>query len=245
MIPGPEGVPDLSSASAEPAAGWRLIVPEDDWRHPIPVSAESLEVAREIARRLKLLKNEDAARRKLYLGLPPHQPPTEPPTGRSLVYPSGLRLPVIEDKELGAEAAEYRPADPRAAAPLVAADPKAELSPHFKMGEFLPRDSRYRYARLSPRLLELLEELRRELGGFPLVVTSGYRPPAYNRLVGGVTHSLHLDGLAADVGSFHVSIDRLYDTADRLVGDRGGVGYYPGQLFVHVDLRGERARWVG
>ncbi|MBI3927286.1 MAG: DUF882 domain-containing protein [Armatimonadetes bacterium] len=233
-----------SQASPEPLAGWRLIAPPDNWRHPLSVSPESLEVARELARRLKLITHEDAARKKLYLGVPAHKLDSAPKSRRKLVYPSGLELPVIDEKKLGSEAAEYRPAHPKVAAPLVAIDPDARLSPHFTMGEFLPRDARYRYVRLAPKLVGLLEELRLELGGSPLVVTSGYRPPAYNRMVGGATLSVHMDGLAADVSSYQVSIAHLYDVADRLVGNRGGVGYYPAQLFVHVDLRGERSRWT-
>lgn len=72
--------------------------------------------------------------------------------------------------------------------------------------------------------------------------TSGYRPPAYNAAVGGAADSLHLDGLAADVVSEHVPFAVLTETADRLIGEAGGVGTYWGQSFVHVDLRGEYAR---
>lgn len=46
---------------------------------------------------------------------------------------------------------------------------------------------------------ELLEEVRRLLGG-PITVTSGYRSPALNAAVGGVTKSAHLTGQAADFG---------------------------------------------
>lgn len=51
-----------------------------------------------------------------------------------------------------------------------------------------------------------LDELRRvildpmrEAWGGPLVVTSGFRCPALNRAVGGVTNSAHLSGYAADI----------------------------------------------
>ena len=39
----------------------------------------------------------------------------------------------------------------------------------------------------------------REAWGAPLYVTSGYRCPALNRAVGGVPHSQHILGQAADV----------------------------------------------
>lgn len=49
------------------------------------------------------------------------------------------------------------------------------------------------------RLCELvLDPVRKQLGT-PITVTSGYRCPALNRRVGGVSNSQHLYGLAADV----------------------------------------------
>lgn len=47
------------------------------------------------------------------------------------------------------------------------------------------------------RLAEGLDAVR-ELLGHPLKITSGYRCPALNRAVGGVEHSQHCQGLAAD-----------------------------------------------
>ena len=229
-------------------AGWRLIAPQDNWRNPLPLPEEAVPVMKEAAARLGLVVGEDAARRKLYLGKPRvvSPPPVASPVsaGSFVEYPSGRRLRRVTLEEIGAaEAARYLPARPAQAAPLVQAEPETELSAHFRMGEFLPRDSSYRYARVSARLVAFLEELRADLGGVPLLVNSGYRPPAYNREVGGAGSSLHLDGLAADVACLQVPFARLAEAADRLVGERGGVGLYRSQDFVHVDLRGERVRW--
>ena len=125
----------------------------------------------------------------------------------------------------------------------MAADPAVRVSAHFRLGEFLPRDASFRYARVAPGLVELLERLRAELGARPLQITSAYRPPAYNAGVGGVSDSLHVDGLAADVTCTQAPLATLFAAAERLVGDRGGVGRYWAEGFVHVDLRGERSRW--
>lgn len=54
---------------------------------------------------------------------------------------------------------------------------------------------------LVPRLVrtaEMLERIRATLG-VPVIVTSGYRAPAVNRAVGGVTSSDHIQGHAADI----------------------------------------------
>lgn len=45
----------------------------------------------------------------------------------------------------------------------------------------------------------------RELWGKPLIVTSGYRCPALNDRIGGVHHSQHLHGLAADLSTLNMN----------------------------------------
>ena len=81
------------------------------------------------------------------------------------------------------------------------------ISPHFKLREFQCRCCGL--VKLSPRLLQMLEELR-EKAGIPLVVTSGYRCPTHNRRVGGVPRSLHLDGCAADILAAPEAQKRLF-----------------------------------
>lgn len=55
------------------------------------------------------------------------------------------------------------------------------------------------------RLCELvLDPVRKQLG-VPITVTSGFRCPALNRRVGGVSNSQHLSGLAADLKSKDLS----------------------------------------
>ena len=58
---------------------------------------------------------------------------------------------------------------------------------------------------------QLLDPIR-EAWGAPIMVTSGYRCPRLNELVGGVTHSHHLLGCAADIicGS-KADNNRLFD----------------------------------
>lgn len=47
------------------------------------------------------------------------------------------------------------------------------------------------------RLAGILETVRAALGG-PMTISSGYRSPVVNRLVGGATSSAHVEGRAAD-----------------------------------------------
>lgn len=79
----------------------------------------------------------------------------------------------------------------------------------------------------------MLEALRQELG-VPFVITSGYRCPAHNRLVGGAANSYHVQGMAADIACPQ---DFTVEEFGRLCLRHGftGVGVYP--TFVHVDVR--------
>ncbi len=126
--------------------------------------------------------------------------------------------------------------------------------------------------RLLEKLELLLEDINAHgIRANSLVVMSGYRTPYYNRAIGNVAHSRHIYGGAADVfvdvnpvNNYMDDINRdgktdindavyLYKLADSLVkrnGRReleGGVGQYDKNAyhgpFVHVDVRGSRARW--
>lgn len=58
-----------------------------------------------------------------------------------------------------------------------------------------------------------LEQVRRILGNTPVHITSGYRNPRVNAAVGGVPHSAHALGLAADF--YHGELT-AYEAAKRL-----------------------------
>ncbi len=72
----------------------------------------------------------------------------------------------------------------------------------------------------------------------PFQVISGYRSPETNAILkatrgGQASHSLHMTGQAIDIRLADVSTDFIRDAALDL--GRGGVGYYRGADFVHVD----------
>jgi uncharacterized protein YcbK (DUF882 family) len=87
-------------------------------------------------------------------------------------------------------------------------------------------------------------EILRTLAGLPLIVHAGYRCEEHNREVGGVPHSEHTRGLAADIDLPGLSLQRMYELALAVpqFAD-GGIGVYDGG-FLHVDVRNHRARWA-
>jgi uncharacterized protein YcbK (DUF882 family) len=101
--------------------------------------------------------------------------------------------------------------------------------------------------RIDPRLFDLLHQVGQLVGGDrPFEVISGYRCPATNSTLrntrgGGVArNSLHMEGRAIDVRLPGVPLADLRDAAVSL--KAGGVGFYAGQQFIHVDT-GRVRQW--
>lgn len=89
---------------------------------------------------------------------------------------------------------------------------------------------------ISPRLLDLLEQLRYNTGGLPLEISCAYRCPIHNAEVGGAKYSQHQYGTAADVlRPDHLSYGEFKWYVDQLPFD--GIGIYEDQDFIHVDVR--------
>src|SRR5262245_2016157 len=91
---------------------------------------------------------------------------------------------------------------------------------------------------IDPALFDLLYDVRAATGGGVFEVISGFRSAATNRALraqsGGIAEkSLHLVGKAIDVRLRGVETVQLRRAALRLA--RGGVGFYPGPDFVHLD----------
>ena len=218
---------------------WLLVCPAENPKSAREISGALVLELERVASALGLRCTKDGERRKLYLGLP--QDEAKPAVKvEGVVYPSGSTAQRSSDNN----AARYAPGHPEIAPPLVKAEPDIQVSKNFRLSEFRPKDASYSALRLHPGLVGLLEQIR-SAADCSVHITSGYRPPDYNRSVGGEPNSYHMDGVAADIYAEKLSTSQLHSLCDRLVGDLGGVGYYPSQGFVHVDIRGHRARWSG
>ena len=117
-----------------------------------------------------------------------------------------------------------------------------------------------------PELKRLLERIRLACGSHPVTILCGYRTVEYNaelrrrglagerHATGVALHSQHTEGRAADIVVFGVETLTVFKTildqhAAGHLPELGGVGYYRGMGFVHVDTYkladGTLRRWNG
>jgi len=107
--------------------------------------------------------------------------------------------------------------------------------------------------KLLYRILDLKKALEKNgynKNGFR--VRESFRPPVLNEAVGGARGSQHMYGNAADLIVRDVDNDGKVDNSDKqillgllekIIGNSGGIGRYPGTTSIHIDVRGFRVRW--
>jgi GH24 family phage-related lysozyme (muramidase) len=138
-----------------------------------------------------------------------------------------------------AAAAKPKPGDPFS----------TKLTPHFTLGEFALGQPARRFVAqhqvdTAIELAAFLERVRTAFGGKRITITSGYRPAAINRAVGGASQSEHLYNApgvgAVDVYVDGVDIKKVQDWVDREW--PYSVGYGAPKGFVHLGIREGRPR---
>lgn len=102
---------------------------------------------------------------------------------------------------------------------------------------FRDRHSR-KVAEIDPGVYDQLFAISNIFQGREINMLSGYRAPETNeamrrRMAGVAKFSYHVQAQAVDFYISHVSISEIHIAALKLT--VGGVGYYPGSNFVHVD----------
>lgn len=123
-----------------------------------------------------------------------------------------------------------------------------QITPHVAYGEFALYQEARRFVAnhqcATARLIaEFLEKVRAEFGA-PIEITSGYRPPAINRAVGGASQSEHLYD-APDTGAvdFLVTGKSIYAVQDWCDSNWPySLGYGAPKGFVHLGIRPGRPR---
>lgn len=139
------------------------------------------------------------------------------------------------------ETAKLRPSSPFS----------ARITPHIRLGEFALDQEARRFTEqhqidTAAELAAFLERVRTQFGGKPIIITSGYRPPAINKSVGGASGSEHLYN-APGVGA----VDFVIDGADMIAVQRWCDQNWPYSLgyaapkFIHLGIRrgAPRVRW--
>ncbi len=129
------------------------------------------------------------------------------------------------------------------------------LSRHFSESEFLRSVTAQnhginntwlseRHKANAKALAETLENVRDYSGDNPIHISSGYRVPELNKLVGGAPESWHTKGLAADIYSNHFNPSQLFNIISGIA--EGGhieleeLIKYPS--FVHIAIKAPEAR---
>jgi len=163
---------------------------------------------------------------------------------------AGLKRRRIAEGALWRESMPKLPPAQQEPAKLTPASPfSSRLTPHITLGEFAlgqqVRSFDHQYqVDTAAELAAFLERARATFGNRAVIITSGYRPPAINRSVGGASGSEHLFN-APGVGAVDwyiegVDIYKLQDWCVREWPYSTGLGAPKG--FIHTGIRAGRPR---
>jgi uncharacterized protein YcbK (DUF882 family) len=159
------------------------------------------------------------------------------PLGQALAAPTGERMLALFNPHTGEHFRDVYWAD------------GDYVAPSLRRIDWLMRDfHRDKVADIDPSLIDLLHRLVQCVDSqAPLHILSGYRTGATNQRLrregfAPAPHSLHMHAQAADIWLEHVSLRNLRHAALSL--QAGGVGTYPNEHFIHVDVGPIRSWWA-
>jgi hypothetical protein len=147
----------------------------------------------------------------------------------------------LEDRETSVAIAD---AAPPVTPPVTREQEHQSIFARYKQTLIRPAHDRV-VMQYMPRILRAVLDRAAEHFAAPVLVTSAYRSPPYNRRVGGVRRSMHMvrDGKrgAVDFKVVGVSKGVLYAWAKRQP-EVNGIGLYCRSDFIHVD-NGQKRSW--
>lgn len=112
------------------------------------------------------------------------------------------------------------------------------LGKWFRVKEFACKDGSP-VVFIDDYLVNILDIVRSEIQK-PIIITSGYRTPEWNKKCDGAKYSYHMRGMAADIRVNGMSAKELANKLNAIVPDECGIIVYNG--WVHFDVRTSKYR---
>lgn len=119
---------------------------------------------------------------------------------------------------------------------------QGRLTEHFVREEFACGDG-CGFDTVDFMTMLVLHFIRQEFGR--VKVTSAARCGKYNAAVGGSVKSQHVLGRAVDIVPLDAELQEVYDWLEDNFHGLLAIGLYLSDGFIHIDTRGQCARWVG
>ena len=113
-----------------------------------------------------------------------------------------------------------------------------QITKHFKVKEFACKDGSP-VVFIDEYLVTILDILRNKLGK-PVIITSGYRTPEWNKKCDGAKYSYHMRGMAADIRVDGMTPKEVANKLNAIVPDECGIIVY--RSWVHFDVRTSKYR---
>ena len=117
-------------------------------------------------------------------------------------------------------------------------DKSMNVGRHFKVKEFACRDGSQPVF-IDTFLVAILDILRDRIGK-PVIITSGYRTPEWNKKCDGAKYSYHMRGMAADIKVGSMTPKELAKKLNEIIPNECGIIVY--ESWVHVDTRPNKYR---
>lgn len=121
---------------------------------------------------------------------------------------------------------------------IVETESNEQLGRHFRVKEFACKDGSP-VVFIDEYLWTILDILRTKIGK-PVIITSGYRTPDWNKKAGGTKYSYHMRGMAADIKVYGMTPKEVANELNKIVPDECGIIVY--NSWVHFDVRHSKYR---
>lgn len=117
-------------------------------------------------------------------------------------------------------------------------DANEKVGQHFKVKEFACKDGSQAVF-IDEHLVSILDILRNKIGK-PVIITSGYRTPEWNKRCNGAKYSYHMRGMAADIRVNEMSAKEVANKLNEIIPNECGIIVY--NSWVHFDVRTSKYR---